>query len=236
MSAMRKRYFTRLICRIVIFALSIALFFWRPDELRILRGLNFFKKFSPLHLLWGVWVFDMICQIVPVSRRIALGSRKLFRECFRPARGKINSRDLRSYIVSATRSAYSVIILWTALLAVLGTLYYTDIIADSILFLISVGFYVCDLICVLIWCPFRILLSTRCCTTCRIFNWDHFMMFSPMVFIGGFFALSLFALAVAALVLWEVNLALHPERFCEHSNIALRCSECTDRLCARPRG
>ena len=233
MSAIRKRYITRLVCRIVIFLLSLALFFYRPEELRILRGMNFWRRFSPLHLLWVVWIGDMLCQLLPIKESISLGSKKLFRGKFRPIREKINYEALRDYVKTTTKSAYRVMLLWAGLLAVLALLFYTDVITDAILFLVSVAFYVCDLICVLIWCPFRLLMSTRCCTTCRIFNWDHLMMFSPMVFIGGFFALSLFAISVIVFVVWELTVVLHPERFWEHSNIALRCSECTDKLCTQ---
>ena len=99
--------------------------------------------------------------------------------------------------------------------------------------LITIVFYVCDLICVLIWCPFRLIMRNRCCTTCRIFNWDHLMMFSPMVFVGGFFAESLFVLSLIVWIVWELCILMHPERFWEQTNQALRRSECTDKLCTQ---
>ena len=119
------------------------------------------------------------------------------------------------------------------MLAVIAALYFTGLIGKMVLFMISVIFYVCDLICVLIWCPFRLIMKNKCCTTCRIFNWDHLMMFSPMVFMGGFYAISLFALSVLAFLVWELCVMLYPERFWERSNAALKCSECTDKLCTQ---
>ena len=85
----------------------------------------------------------------------------------------------------------------------------------------------------LVWCPFRLMMKTRCCTTCRIFNWDHLMMFSPLIFMGGFYAISLVVLAVLAWLIWEICILLYPERFWEITNVALRCSECTDKLCTQ---
>ena len=120
-----------------------------------------------------------------------------------------------------------------AMIAVIGALKLFGIIDNKIILLISIVFYVCDLICVLIWCPFRLMLGNKCCTTCRIFNWDHFMMFSPMIFVGSFFGVSLFLLSVVDLLVWEIMIYLHPERFWEHSNMALKCSECTDKLCTQ---
>ena len=107
---------------------------------------------------------------------------------------------------------------------------------SKILLLLSVVFYVCDLICVLFWCPFRVwFMKNRCCTTCRIFNWDHIMMFSPLFFVPGFFTWSLCGVSIIVLAVWEISFALHPERFYEGTNEALRCSNCTDRLCGERR-
>ena len=104
-------------------------------------------------------------------------------------------------------------------------------ISKGIMLIIAIFFYVCDLICVLIWCPFRLIMKNRFCTTCRIFNWDHFMMFSPLVFVGGFYSWSLFGLSLLALIVWEACVFMYPERFWEVSNLSLRCSECSDKLC-----
>ena len=149
-------------------------------------GMNFFKTPSPLHLLWAVWVMDMFLQIVPIRNKVPLGSQKLFANHFRPIREKINYEGLRNYVVSTTKAAYKVFVLWCLLIAGIGALYFWGILDKITLFMISVLFYVCDLICVLIWCPFRLIMKNRCCTTCRIFNWDHLMMFSPLIFVGGF--------------------------------------------------
>ena len=122
-------------------------------------------------------------------------------------------------------------LLWIALIAVIGVLCYTHVINKLWLFMISVCFYVCDLICVLIWCPFRLIMKNKCCTTCRIFNWDHLMMFSPLVFMGGFYAISLVVMAVLAWLVWELCVMIYPERFWEMTNVSLKCCECTDKLC-----
>ena len=151
----------------------------------------------------------------------------------RPILDKINYKALKSYIKTITTSAYKVFIIWTIAIIGIGILYYMGIINKIWLFMISVFFYVCDLICVLIWCPFRLIMKNKCCTTCRIFNWDHIMMFSPLIFVGGFFSISLVVLAVLAWLIWELCVLIYPERFTEMTNVALRCSECTDKLCTQ---
>ena len=128
---------------------------------------------------------------------------------------------------------HKVFIIWILLIIVIGILYYFNIINKIWLFMFSVFFYVCDLICVLIWCPFRLIMKNKCCTTCRIFNWDHLMMFSPLIFCGGFFAISLVIMSFSAWLKWELSILLYPERFSEITNVALRCSSCTDKLCTQ---
>jgi len=233
MSATRKRYFARLVGRCLVLVVCVIVCFKWPQMFGILDGLNFFKELSPMHLLWGIWVIDMILQIIPIKNKVALGSQKLFANRFRPIRDKVNYKVLKEYVVSTTKSAYKVFIIWGLLIAALGVLYYFGIINKMHLFMISVVFYVCDLICVLIWCPFRLIMKNKCCTTCRIFNWDHIMMFSPLIFVGGFFAWSLVVMAALAWLVWEACIIIYPERFWEGTNMALKCSECTDKLCTQ---
>lgn len=232
-SRVRKTYFIRLFGRIIVLFSVVAIYFFKSEWLDILHGNNFFKKVSPLHILWIIWVIDMISQLIPVRKHLPLGSGKHFKENFKPIMDKINYKALREYIISTTKSAYKVFIIWSALILVLGMLYKCSLLTESHLFLISVLFYVCDLICVLIWCPFRLIMKNRCCTTCRIFNWDHLMMFTPLLFINSFYSVSLLIMAFAVWTVWELCVMMYPERFWEQTNTALKCSECTDKLCTQ---
>lgn len=233
MSPTRKRYCLRLVGRCVIFVICLIVCFVSPQVFDILEGNNFFRGLSPMHLLWLVWVADMVLQIIPIKNKVALGSQKLFAIRFRPIRGRVNYDALKSYILKISKSACKVFVLWALLTAAIGVAYYGGLIGKIGLFMISVFFYVCDLICVLVWCPFRLIMKNKCCTTCRIFNWDHLMMFSPLIFMGGFFAVSLVTLAFLAWLIWELCVLIYPERFSEMSNKALKCSECTDKLCTQ---
>ena len=232
-SETRKQYIARLVVRTLILIASFFVWIFAPQKFDILEGNNFFEKFSVFHLLWLVWMMDMLLQIVPLKNKVALGSQKLFANRFRPIRTKINYKALKSYITSTTKAAYKVMLIWALLIATIGILYYLGVIDKQGLFMISVLFYVCDLICVLVWCPFRLIMKNKCCTTCRIFNWDHLMMFSPLVFAGGFYATSLVLMAFLAWGIWELCVMIYPERFWEMTNISLKCSECTDKLCTQ---
>lgn len=232
-SKTRKTYIFRLIGRILILIICIILAIFHPDSYSILKGNNFFKEFSIFHILWIIWIIDIILQIIPTKNKLALGSQKLFANRFKPITKKINYKALQNYIIYTTKSAYKIFIIWGILITLLGLLYYNNFLNKTHLLLISVFFYVCDLICVLIWCPFRLIMKNKCCTTCRIFNWDHLMMFTPLIFINSFFTISLLVMSFTSWLEWELSIIIHPERFWEITNTNLKCSECTDKLCTQ---
>ena len=233
MSRIRKIYFIKLILRICILIASIVIYFCAPQQFEIVNGWGFFEGLSVFHILWVLWIYDMISQLFPV-KDIALGSQKFFKERFRPALHKLlDLNKLKEYIIKTNKAAGKVLLLWLLFIAVISVLKIVGVLKNEHLLLISIAFYVCDLICVLIWCPFRLMLGNKCCTTCRIFNWDHMMMFTPMLMVGSFFSISLLVLGLIDLIIWEITIYLHPERFWENSNMALKCSECTDKLCTQ---
>ena len=233
MSQMRKIYMGRFVARcLTLLAMTVCIFL-APEQFQPLEQGQFLTKLTLLHLLWIVWIFDMLFQLIPSSKIVtALGSQKSFWVHFRKAHSPISLQQLSQRAKAAAKRAYVVFVIWAALTAALGWLHAKAVLSDIGLLWISTFFYVCDLICVLFWCPFRhFIMKNRCCTTCRIFNWDHLMMFSPMLFVDSFFARSLAILAVIVFVVWEFTAFRHPERFDEGSNQALKCAECTDLLC-----
>ena len=235
MSATRRHYWIKFALRIIILIIVLLLYIFKDqhNQFNVIVGLNFFREFSVFHVLWAIWLIDMLYQLIPVKGYIALGSRKNFKHRFKPIQERINKESLNKYIKQNNKSAYIVLLLWITLILIIGLLWHFKIIDNSFLLLISTTFYVFDLICVLIWCPFRLMLKTKCCTTCRIFNWDHMMMFTPMIFLKGFFSISLLVIALVIWIIWEICILLYPERFWENSNAALKCSECTDKLCTQ---
>jgi hypothetical protein len=225
--SLRLVYWLRLGFRVAVLVLVTMLCLRRPQAFQILTRFGFFKKRSPLHLLWVIWIADMLCQLIPSRGIVSVGSQKHFARYWLPTGSPVPQQARRS----ANRRALVVFLLWTALTVCLGLLHHWGILSNMHLFWITALFYVCDLVCVLIWCPFqRIILKTRCCTTCRIFNWDHLMMFSPLIFVPGFYTWTLVGMAGAIFLVWEIRFARHPERFFPQSNATLQCNHCTDRL------
>ncbi len=233
MSKIRGIYFLRLIGRIAVFLIAILMYILDRNMFDIADGWNFFNEFSLLHILWFLWMYDMVLQLIPVKSYISIGSQKVFVSLFRPIKEKVNYKKLKQYIKDTTITAYKVMLLWIILTVLISILHLNGIIDTGMMVLIATFFYVCDLICVLIWCPFRLIMRNKCCTTCRIFNWDHLMMFLPIVTVNSFFSWSLVTFSFVIWLVWELCVLIYPERFWENSNMALRCSECTDKLCTQ---
>ena len=122
---------------------------------------------------------------------------------------------------------------WRRSAPIIAALYFTHIIDAGILILIALAYSVCDMICILFFCPFQTwFLKNKCCGTCRIYNWDFAMMFTPLALVPHPFTWSLFGLGLALVIHWEVTHARHPERFYEETNCSLSCANCQERLCA----
>ena len=121
MSDMRRRYAFRLAGRCAILVIAVLLCIFDPAEFEVLRGWNFFRRFSWLHLLWVIWIIDMAAQILPLRTRISLGSQKMWHMRFKPIREMFNARGklvaegvakLKKHVADASRSALWVLILW----------------------------------------------------------------------------------------------------------------------------
>ncbi len=175
-------------------------------------------------LIWIIFAVEMIFRFFP-SKYESPGCQKQFkRNYIKSGRTEIKIADNNATILVA--------LIWVVFNAVFGALYMLDIFDKGIMFLLCVAYSVCDMICILFFCPFQSwLLKNKCCGSCRIYNWDYAMMFTPLFFIRGLFTWSLLFLAVALLVRWEITFYKFPERFSENTNRYLECANCAEKLC-----
>ena len=57
------------------------------------------------------------------------------------------------------------------------------------------------------------------------------MMFTPLLFVQNFFAITLVLASLLLLLRWEITARKHPEYFSEEQNAALHCNNCNEKLC-----
>ena len=177
-----------------------------------------------LTVAWAVFVVEMVLRFFP-SPLESPGCQKQF------ARNYIKSgrTDIR---IEDNNATLLVALVWIVFNGIFGALHMTGILDDGIMILLCSAFSVCDMICILFFCPFQTwFLKNKCCSTCRIYNWDYAMMFTPLFFVQKTYTWSLLALSIALLVRWEITFFRHPERFGERTNDYLRCQNCTEKLC-----
>ena len=233
-SKFRRLYMGRLVIRIIVFITILCLYIFYPNDFIVAKDFNLIKSFTPLTILWLIWITEMTLQLCKVPKYWPLGSQKVFGHRYLPDLKGLDITISKKLMKQMTSDAVSIAIAWILLTAIIDILYFTGCITYQVVILISCAFYVCDIICIVGWCPFKtFFMHNKCCTTCRIFNWDHAMMFLPLICIPGLFTYSLVGLSLFVLIVWEVACAVHPERFHEKTNCALRCINCKDRLCGK---
>ena len=139
---------------------------------------------------------------------------------------------LQLYRRSQDRRAFCVLICWYVLNSFWWVLFLTGRFTEAECFTGSVLYTVFDLICILWFCPFQLIfMNTRCCSTCRVFNYGQIFTVTPILLIPSFASISLVAVAVIIFLQWEIKWHLHPERFYEGTNLRLNCSHCSEQLC-----
>ena len=159
-----------------------------------------------------------------------MGCQKQFKKNYLP-KAKHTAPQNQSW-----KKTMAVAVSWIVPNAVIGFLYFQKIIDTGILIIISLAYAVCDIICILFFCPFQALfMKNRCCADCRIYNWDYAMMFTPLLFVPSFYTWSLLGCALMLLIRWEITYHRHPEYFSSNTNEAISCKNCNEKLCAHKR-
>jgi hypothetical protein len=177
-------------------------------------------------IVWIFFIVEMLLRFFP-SKFESMGCQKQFARNYSPKRGA------PSPVNQSAGTTALVALVWLALNAVFGVLYFAGILDRGLLIIVAIAYSVCDIICILFFCPFQTwFMKNRCCTTCRIYNWDFAMMFTPLVFIPSLYTYSLLGCALALLLRWEITYRLHPERFSAATNQCLDCSNCKEKLCS----
>ncbi len=177
-----------------------------------------------LGFVWIVFFVEMVFRFFP-SRFESMGCQKQFRKNYKPTSNAVPAKG-------SSKSTFLVLLSWILLNTVIAILYFSGFIDKGILILISLFYSVADMICILFFCPFQTwFMKNKCCGSCRIYNWDYAMMFTPLALIKNPFTWSIFGVSLFLAFVWELSLRIHPERFSEQTNKSLSCAECPEKLC-----
>jgi len=213
--------------RLSVFLLILGIYFYNRTLLDFTVG---GPLFWPLTLLWLVMLVAMLSQLNPRSR-LTTGCHKQHISSFDAVPG-FDPDTLKKTVRTQNIGAAKVALVWITVHGAVGWLHDQGILSVPELLLLSAFYYLCDLICVLFFCPFQtFLMKNRCCVNCRIFAWGSWMMATPLVFVAHIYSLSLVAASLLVLIVWEYRFAKYPERFWFGSNRHLQCGHCKEQLC-----
>lgn len=235
MTDMFKRYLLKFAVRLFIFIATLIAYITQKEVLYGFMTHEFtfgIAKYgiSPLHVLWLVFMVMMITHLFP-NKKLSMALKKNKEENYIEVPGYLE-HELLKFVQDQNIKAWMVMLVWLCFNAVWGVLYLFDILDNADLLMITVFYFLCDYICILFFCPFQTyIMKNKCCVNCRIYDWGHFMMFTPMLFIKNFFSWSLFFTSLVVLIHWEIVYAKHPQRFWSGSNQTLRCATCKDKTC-----
>ncbi len=224
-SVVSKVHYLRLVYRGILFVLLLLAYIRSKlySEPTVVESVE--KIPVIIYVTWIVFVVEMVMRFFP-SEYESPGCQKQFKRNYI----KSGSTDID---VSDNNATMLVAITWIVFNGIFGALHMAGILDDGIMILLCSAYSICDIICILFFCPFQTwFLKNKCCCTCRIYNWDYAMMFTPLFFVRKSYTWSLLALSIALLIRWEITFYLHPERFSEKTNVYLRCANCSEKLCS----
>ncbi|MBQ7406684.1 MAG: hypothetical protein IJW11_02850 [Clostridia bacterium] len=223
-SLISRLHYLKLVFRSLLFLAAAAAY-----VIRRVRGIPFsLNTITDRPLILGIiaaiFFAEMLLRFFP-SNLESMGCQKQFAKNYIPKEPPIPHQ-------STWRTTLLVALVWLLLNGLIGLVYFLGWIDEGILLLICLFYSVCDMICILFFCPFQTwIMKNKCCGSCRIYNWDYAMMFTPLAFIPGPFTYGLLGAALLLLAVWEISAFLHPERFTEETNECLSCKNCKEKLC-----
>lgn len=227
---MMTRYLFKFVFRIAVFLTVFGVHFFTGISLWELANQPVAYGVTPMHVLWAVFMVIMLSHIFPGTFR-TMALRKAHKEVYIEKEG-YSELEMYRFVQDQNRKAWIVMLVWLIANGVIGFFYLIGVLDRSDLLMFTVFFFLCDYICILVFCPFQTcIMKNKCCVNCRIYDWGHFMMFTPMLFIPNFYSWSLFFTSAVVLIHWELVYAAHPERFWSGSNQILQCANCKDKTC-----
>ena len=226
LSKVTRRYILNFLFRLAVFLWIGLVYLLRPDWLDFAgQGLSW-----PLGLLWAAVLLSMLSQL-NANSGLTTGCLKQYPGRFDPV-PDYDPQELAQAVRWQDKGAMKVAAVWLAVNLCFGLLYHKGILKLTHLVLMCALSYLCDLVCVLFFCPFQFfLMHNRCCVNCRIFAWGSWMMSAPLMCVPHWYSWSLFGTGLLVLAVWEVRFRRYPERFWHGSNRNLQCAFCQEQLC-----
>ena len=224
-------YYGKFVIGILAIIIFGFMYIQNPENLNFTSS----ERWIGVDIFWVFLLVDLLWRFIP-GKFHHIGQQKYLKRNFKASpnyaqTGAFTERE-KEYKKTTDKRAVFTLAAFFLMNAAWMVLYLLGIFRPQELFGIMLLYFLGDMICVLGFCPFRLIfLRHRCCNVCRIYNWDSVMLVTPIMFVPGWYSWSLGVIAVIYTVLWEVSYYKHPEWFYGSSNTALNCNHCNHGLC-----
>ena len=191
-------HYIRLVYRSIIFIVLLVCYIIN----RFLGGqtiISLLERFpAVIGITWLIFAAEMVCRFFP-SKFESPGCQKQFAKNYK----KSGKSDI---IIQDNNATVLVLLIWISFNMIFGALHMMEILDDGIMLLLCSAYSVCDVICILFFCPFQSwFMKNKCCSNCRIYNWDYAMMFTPLFFVRRSYLWSLLVMSIILLLRWEIT-------------------------------
>ena len=163
---MMSRYLLKFAFRITVFCSVLGIYLFADVSLWDLANQPLVYGITPMHVLWATFMIIMLSHIFPGTFH-TMALKKADKETYREEKG-YSELDMLRFVQDMNRKAWIVMLVWLVGNGVLGLLYLLSVLDRSDLLMFTVFFFLCDYICILIFCPFQTcIMKNKCCVNCR---------------------------------------------------------------------
>lgn len=198
-----------------------------------------FPEWKGMYVAGGILLAVILIRFIPF-RFWEKGSKKFRKSEFIPTPEYRSDPHLSAEHLKKLRSVnkgmFFALAFYFGITAIFFVLYFIGLIGTPEIFMLTMLYFAGDRFFIGVFCPLRTwFLKNKCCTDCRIFNWDMLMIVFPLIIIPGVISWTLCVVAIIYTFLWEISAHLHPERFLEETNLSLKCEKCPKTNCPKKR-
>lgn len=178
-------------------------------------------------MFWFASLYTIVARAIGANTPI--GALKYRKRYFKKTEEPVSEIEISAEMKEHNKGAWKILALWCAFL--FAEWLAIPFIDEYLIILGMILLRAFEKFFIITKCPFGIIMKNTCCTKCRIYGWDQFMLNSPLLFYSNVVSLSLVLPSIILFVSWELSVQFQKERFCK-SNFSIDCTNC-DQFCGR---
>ena len=164
---MMTNYLIKFAIRIIVFVLVLVLYLCNKPLMYQLMTQPIWMGITPIHVLWLLFMGMMFLHIFPM-KQVTMALLKSEKKEYVPQE-QYSKAELFDYIKEQNAKAWKVMLIWLCFNAIFGVLYLFERIDIADLLMLTVFYFLCDYICILLFCPFqKWIMKNSCCVNCRM--------------------------------------------------------------------